>query len=188
MNRPMAEPIGATHETSPQQRFEESGLGRGVISLVLAITLVTIIVWVLPSSVLRSTLQPIVAPYALAAGLNQSWHLFAPNPRQTSREVYARIEYDDGSTSRWELPGGRVIGPYRSYRWRKWADELRLDRSSEMWERAARYLAGLHATDGKTPIRVTLVRRWAPVPELGSGDVAEWNEHDFYVYDAGAAP
>jgi hypothetical protein len=179
----MAEPVTEVRRPSPQQRFEESGPGRWVISLVLAITLFSILVWIMPSSFLRSTLQPIVAPYVVVAGLTQSWQLFTPEPRQTSREIYAHIEYDDGSTSRWDLPGGDVIGPYRSYRWRKWADELRRDRNSDMWEPAARFIAALHATDGRAPTRVTLVRRWAPVPELGSGDVAEWDEYDFYVYD-----
>jgi hypothetical protein len=184
----MAEPMAEPHRPSPQQRFEESGLGRRVLSLFVTITLVAIVVWLLPASSLKSALQPIVAPYLVVSGLTQSWQLFTPEPRQTSREVYARIEYDDGSTSRWELPGGDVIGPYRSYRWRKWADELRRDRNSDMWEPAARYLADLHATGGKTPTSVTLVRRWAPVPELGSGDVAEWQEYDFYVYQTQAAP
>jgi hypothetical protein len=179
----MAEPFSETRETSPQQRFEESGPGRRVISLVLAITLISIIVWIMPSSFLRSTLQPIVAPYVLAAGLNQSWHLFAPDPRQTSREVHARIEYDDGSESRWELPGGKVIGPYRSYRWRKWADQVRQDARSAMWEPTARYLASLHTADGRTPTRVTLVRTWADVPALGSGDAAEWHEFEYFIYE-----
>lgn len=177
-----------SHRPSPQQRFEESGLGRRVLSLFLTITLISILIWNLPSSALKSTLQPIVTPYLVTAGLTQSWQLFAPDPRQTSLEIYARIEYDDGTEARWELPGGDVIGSYRSYRWRKWARELRLDRNSEMWEPAARYLAGLHATGGKTPTSVTLVRRWAPVPALGSGDVAEWQEDEFYVYETQAAP
>ena len=97
--------------------------------------------------------------------------------------IHARIEFDDGSTSRWEMPAGDLIGAYRSYRWRKWADVVRQDGNSAMWEPTARYLARLHATDGRTPSRVTLVRRWAEVPPLGSGEAPVWQEFDFYVYE-----
>lgn len=179
----MPEPITAPDEASPQQAFESSTFGRAVISLFLTITVLSIVIWNMPNSYLRSVLQPIVTPYVAVVGLDQSWRIFAPNPRQTSLTVHARIEYDDGSASRWELPGGEIVGPYRSYRWRKWADQMRLDDNSEMWEPTARYLASLHSTGGRTPTTVTLVRRWADVPALRSGDEAEWQEFDFYVLD-----
>lgn len=179
----MGEPIGSPHDPSPQQTFEESRVGRAVISLFLTITLVAIVIWNMPESYLKSELKPIVTPYVALVGLDQSWRIFAPDPRQTSLTVHARIEYDDGSESRWELPGGDLIGPYRSYRWRKWADEMRLDDNSEMWEPTARYLANLHSTGGQTPTRVTLVRRWAAVPDLGSGEEADWQEFEFYEYE-----
>lgn len=179
----MGESITESVDPSPQQRFEESALGRVVISLFLTITVFSIVIWNMPDSYIRATVQPIVTPYVMIAGLDQSWRIFAPQPRLTSLFIHARIEYDDGSESRWDLPAGDVIGPYRSYRWRKWADQARQDDNSEMWEPTARYLASLHATGGRTPIRVTLVRTWADVPGLRSGETAEWHEFDFYVYE-----
>lgn len=167
-------------DRSPQQRFEESTAGRLVISALLALTVGTVVVWNLPPSTLRATLEPVVTPYSTLAGLMQSWRIFAPDPRQTSIEVYACVEYDDGSQSIWEPPGGRVIGPYRSYRWLKWIEQLRLDARAELWEPAATYLARAHADDGRTPVSVTLTRRWADVARPGSGDVPEWREYDFY--------
>ena len=184
----MGEPNSAQRDVSPQQRFEESRVGRALISLFLTITVLSLVIWNMPDSYLRATVQPFVTPYVALVGLDQSWRIFAPDPRQTSLFIHARIEYDDGSESRWELPGGDLIGPYRSYRWRKWADQVRQDDNAEMWEPTARYLASLHTAGGRTPIRVTLVRTWADVPALGSGDAAEWHEFDFYVYEAEPAP
>jgi hypothetical protein len=179
----MGEPMTESHDSSPQQRFEETRLGRGVISLFLTITVLSIVIWNMPDSYLRATVQPIVTPYVALVGLDQSWRIFAPDPRQTSLFIHARIEYDDGSESRWDMPAGDVIGPYRSYRWRKWADQVRQDARSAMWEPTARYLASLHTADGRTPTRVTLVRTWADVPALGSGDAAEWHEFEYFIYE-----
>lgn len=187
-----AEPRGDTDSAgaaasrgSWQQRFEESRPGRRLITGFLTVTIASILVWNLPESALRETLRPIVAPFLTTVGLDQGWRLFSPSPRQRSEELYARIEFADGSDVTWNLPGGDLIGSYRSYRWRKWAAEVRRDRREELWDPAARYVGRLHTSAGMTPTRVTLIRRWADVPEPGSGQPAQWEEYAFYTVELG---
>lgn len=168
---------------SPQQVFEESDFGRRVISGFIVLTVVSIAAWNLPASELRGVLRPVLSPYVTTVGLNQSWRLFAPNPTRTSRELYAEVGYADGSKAVWRPPDGVLLDSYRTYRWRKWAAELRKDSSEEMWEPAAVFIAGETVRDGEVPTSVTLVRRWMKVPELGSGEEGVWREYAFYTLE-----
>lgn len=168
---------------SPQQAFEESEFGRRVISGFLAFTVVSLVLWNMPSSELKDSVRPLVSPYIMTVGLSQSWKLFSPNPVRTTRELYARVEYADGSEDVWRPPDGVLLDSYRSYRWRKWAAELRKNSSEEKWEPAAAFIARQSPRTGTVPTSVTLVRRWADVPAPGSGEDLVWDEREFYTLD-----
>jgi hypothetical protein len=108
---------------SIQQRIEQNALGRAAISVFLVVTLIAIVVVNLPESVLRRRLIGPVQPYLNATGLDQNWALFAPEPRRSILDLDAVVHYDDGSTAVWRFPHqNAVIGQYRDYRWRKWAE------------------------------------------------------------------
>ena len=106
-----------------QERLESGPLGRAVISGFLLVTLTCLVALNLPQSRLRQTLDQVEAPYSQALGIDQSWSLFAPDPRTVIVEPGARVMFADGSTALW--PGVPVGGPgldeYRTSRWQKWA-------------------------------------------------------------------
>lgn len=168
-------------DRSPQQAFEESILGRRVLSGFVTLTVLAIIVWNLPASELKDTISPYVAPYVTSAGLSQSWRIFAPNLRRTDQSLYARVEYSDGDTAIWSPPGDRALGAVRTERWRKFLDVARQDSSADLWNPLARHIAREHVSGGVSPTSVTLVRASTPVPEPGSDDQPESGAEEFYT-------
>jgi hypothetical protein len=167
-----------------QERLEASRAGRAAISIFVAVTIVSVVVWNFPSSAMKEEAFKLTGPYVRAAGLDQNWGVFAPNPRRHSLEVVARVEYADGTERTLSVPrGGRLIGGYWDYRWRKWAEWTSTDSRDFLWRPAAAWFARKAGEAGGQPVRVTLVRRWQetlpPGPGPGRG---EWQEYAYYTY------
>ena len=171
--------------TGIQERVESSAAGRFVISVVLILTLVTLVVWSAPDSRLRQRLFPTARAYLTVTGLEQSWETYSPDPRRQVLEFQARVEYADGTRQIWRVPrGGRVVGTYREYRWRKWVEHVRDDTMKDLWRPAAVYAARRGQRDGRMPVRVTLVRRWYDIPPPGAVDRhPPWHEFAYYTLD-----
>jgi hypothetical protein len=169
-----------------QQRLESSVGGRAAISLFVAVTVGCLVLWNLPDdSALQQESSRVVRPYMLATGLNQNWGVFAPNPRRVTLDFIARVEYADGTTGTMNVPsGGRLIGSYWDYRWRKWYEYVREDAYKGLWLPAAAWFASRAEEEGRHPVRVTLVRRWRVTLPPGEGpSQGPWQESAFYTYD-----
>lgn len=142
-----------------QQRIESSRLGRALISALLLVTLASIVVVNLPGSKLRREALRAGGPYLNATGLDQSWKLFAPNPRRATIGLRARVEYANGETTTWRLPsGGNLVGSYWDYHWQKWLEFVVDDRHADLWKPAAEFIARDSRRNGQRPVRVTLIR------------------------------
>jgi hypothetical protein len=169
-----------------QQRLESSVAGRIAISLFVSVTVLFLILWNLPEdSALKQKTDRVVRPYMLASGLNQNWGVFAPDPRRVTLDFVARVAYEDGSQEDMRVPhGGRLVGSYWDYRWRKWYEWVRTNDHEELWQPAAAWFAGRARAEGKEPVRVTLVRRWYTSLPPGDGPSrGPWQEYPFYTYD-----
>lgn len=165
---------------SPQERLESSRIGRWFLSACFVAIVGAVTLWNLPESEIRATALPAVEPFVNAAGLDQRWNLFAPDPPKRTFEVVARIEYADGSLVLWRSP--------RNDRWRKWMGVIRNEGSRRLWEPTAAWIAEHHDSGGRRTVRVELVVRAKSLPEPGSG-VSEmpWQEEVFYTYDVPGA-
>jgi hypothetical protein len=151
------------HEEEPpglQQRVEESGVGRALLSAFIAVTLLTLVAIQLPDSYLRQKVLRVGQPFAQALGLDQNWAVFAPNPRNIVLALEARVTFEDGSTRVWEPPlNDPFVGAYWDYRWRKYIEIVRRDSQAGLWPDLAAYVA--RRQSGPTrPVRVELIRRW----------------------------
>lgn len=93
-----------------QERFEESPAGKVVISGLVAVILIVGVVWNLPDSPISRKLQPLVAPVAAPAGLDQYWGMYGtPDTRLETIEVQVRMA--NGENRIWTMqPGGRGVG------------------------------------------------------------------------------
>ena len=111
-------------------------------------------------------------------GAEQAWGVFAPNPRNTSLELQARVTFADGSTAMWELPHGPVVGGnLRFYRWRKWLERVRSDDYRSLWAPTARWIATEFDDHPSEVVRVELIRRFHR--NVVAGEQPPWEE---FVY------
>jgi hypothetical protein len=168
-----------------QEHLESTNAGRAAISVFVAITILSLVLWNLPDSELKSASDPAVRPLILVAGLNQNWGVFAPDPRRQTLDFVARVGYADGNEQTLDYPrGGRAIGSYWDYRWRKWYEAVRTDRHDELWQPAAAWFAQRERAAGRRPVTVTLVRRWYDLFPPGKGpEHGPWQESAFYTYE-----
>ena len=165
----------------PRGRFESSAAGRALISVLVTVTVLVLVVVNMPASRLRDAAIGPAAWFVRATGLEQDWSVFAP-PRDLSLEVEARVDDADGTRSVVRAPQRRGLGSYADYRWHKYEERMRLDDRAELWEPYARFVVARVRAQGGTPVRVTLVRRWAPTLPPGPGPEREaWQEYPFYV-------
>ena len=93
-----------------QQRFEESRVGKIVISIFVALFVLVGIVWNLPESPIQRGLVTVMAPVAAPVGLDQNWAMYAwQKKRVDTIEVHVRLA--SGETRVWTLqPGERGVG------------------------------------------------------------------------------
>jgi hypothetical protein len=159
-----------TQDPSWQQRVEQSPFGRGVLSALIVVTLIAIIAINLPGSDLRSQLLRAGQPYLNALGLDQNWALFAPNPRQIVLDVTGRVSFEDGVTRTWRYPhDGALVGTYRDYRWRKWAENLIApENGAALWRSAALWAAARSARPGHAVTQVALIERYRVIEPPGA--------------------
>jgi len=168
-----------------QPTIESSRLGRALISAGVSCTVLAMVVLNMPDSRLKSYLMKPVAPYVQVVGLGQDWGVFAP-PRSISLQVESHIEYADGTTTVVRLPRRPGIQAYADYRWRKFEERLRLDVNRRLWAPYARFLVDRARAAGRTPVRVSLVRRWAESRPPGPGPERDsWREFTFYTVRVG---
>jgi hypothetical protein len=172
-----------------QKRLESSRAGRAAISVFILVTLVSVVVWNLPPSAIKENALAVTGPYIRATGLNQNWGVFSPNPRRDSLFMFARVRYADGSEETLTTPrGGRLVGGYWDYRWRKWAEWATMDEHSQLWQPAAEWFARRARAQGREPVSVTLVRRWRGLLPPGPGPSrGEWQEYAFYTFHLSGA-
>jgi len=152
-----------------QERFEASGLGRAAISGLLVFVLLSLVAANIPTSYLQTQLNKIVLPVRDSVGLDQTWSVFAPEPRSQTFGLYAKISYPDGTSDIWTVPtGDPYISEYRTYHWQKWSEYVRLDAQPQLWEPLAVWIARTHDKPSRHPSEITLVRTWFDLFPPGS--------------------
>lgn len=175
--------------TGLQERFEASDIGRMVLSALLVFTLLGIAVWNLPGGTLQARLFPVVRPYFQSAGLDQGWGVFAPEPRRITSDLYARLDYPDGTETIWRYPvGNALVAEYRTFRWQKWAEHVAIDIRTVLLAPAAQWLVRTQAHNGVHPAEVTLVQRWSDTPPPGNGSPLQWQEQVLYTWTSPTVP
>ena len=165
-----------------QQRFEESKIGTAALSGVLLFILLSLVAANIPTSYLQKKLNKIVLPVRDSVGLDQTWGVFAPEPRSQTFGLYARIAYPDGKSEIWTVPtGDPYLSEYRTYHWQKWSEYVRLDAQPNLWEPLAIWVARTHDRPNHHPSEVTLVRSWYDLFPPGSHPSrGQWYQYEYF--------
>lgn len=155
--------------------LSETRSGRQLLNVIAVLLLGAMLVSNLPDSELRGQLRLVERPITDVTGLSQNWALFAPNPRSTFLRLRAEIERADGTVEEWTPPvGDRVIGVFRTYRWRKWANGVVAPDASALHRGAAEHLRARFDDPGGSPVvEVRLYRGVHRQPRPGSGEPAD---------------
>jgi len=167
-----------------QERIEATRAGRVVISAVIVVLLLAVVIGNLPDSALQRDASPYARPLLLATGLDQSWSVFAPDPRSQVIDLQALVGLSDGTGEIWRIPtGGPFVGAYWDYRWRKFEEQLIADAHSELWPAFAGWVAA--RGDGRSRVtvsRVELVRRFYDLNAPGRHPAhSPWRSFTFYT-------
>jgi hypothetical protein len=159
-----------------QERIEHSRPGRALVSVFVVVTVLAMVWSNLPESRFKEASSGVFTPYLTLTDLRQRWNLFAPDPSRKTLQLLARITYEDGSTEDWRFPeGGRFVGAYRYYRWRKLARRVNSNTTiAILWQPTAVWIGRENADSSRRPTTVALIRRWAPSVPPGSREVREW--------------
>lgn len=166
----------------PSERFERSPWGRALLSAFVVLAIGLAVATHLPSSPVQEAIEDPADHVARLLGMEQSWAVFAPNPRSISLNVEARVTFADGSTTTWTVPTGpQIVTNLRFYRWRKWMERLRTDRREYMWRPTAEWIAAIHS-DGPSPVtRVELVRYFRET--VLASEPAPWQRFTYFTLD-----
>jgi len=164
------------------ERFECSTVGRVVLTVVMGVLAAAILLFNLPPGQPRAAVYPVAARVLFPFGLDLDAALFAPEPRNASVGLYARISYADGRELIWKPPDrGHVLAPYRTYRWQKYIERARADDFQNLWEPTARWLA---QEMGPGVTKVALVRTFQYSVTPGSGQSrGEPGEFEYYTLE-----
>jgi len=159
-----------------------SGRRRIAITIFVLVTLGAVLVQHMPDSVIKTNLVAVARPYLNMTGLDQTWSIFSPNPRQGTVYVLARVDRADGSVAFHPIPTG--IGPseYWGYRWQKYGESLSESGGSTLLRPYAEWVVGQDQREGGDPVRVTLVRRASRnLPPGSEPDALPFVDQDFYT-------
>src|ERR1700712_3310762 len=149
-------------------RMDRSSLRRALSSAALVAAVAVMVAGNLPEVGLMGDLRAATQPIRSATGLNQNWRVYSP-PRTLSAYVDARVDYADGTSSVYSIPGRRGVGAFVDYRWQKYEEAIRPDSGKPLWADYAEYVADRARAGGKDPVRVTLIRRFANTLPPGPG-------------------
>src|SRR5688572_23599012 len=116
---------------------------KAALSLVILAYLIIDGLWLSPPSHWRTRLlQPVQEAWEFI-GLNQSYCVFAPDIKDTNRDLTAVISFSDGTRKLWlfpqsdDFPG---LSSYKLERTRKWMDWLYSPSGEFLLPDAARYI------------------------------------------------
>ena len=167
----MGEPVDA------HSRLLRSRGGRLAVAAMVAVMAVWTFGPNLPAGPAVDQFDSLWAP-ANDAGFDQNWSVFSPNPRDQSLDVDALVEFADGSSTTWTVPDSDPIG-WRSARWRKWVERIRLDTNERYWDATAEWIAEQHRRGDELPTVVRLTRRWIDHEPLTADGVIDGEQRSF---------
>jgi hypothetical protein len=160
-------------------RFERSRVGEVLISGFVIVAILIGVVWNLPESQIKQTMKPTLYPIAAAAGLQQGWRMYAPEPISTLEAIEVRVTMADGPDRVWTWSrGDRVIGPFAWYRWQKLKEQAIREPNSRAG--IAHWALRELTTSAERPVRVQMLFRSQPLPAPGINALTPVTEETLY--------
>jgi hypothetical protein len=147
-------------------------LRRLLISLYVAFHVLALVLWIVPTCVLKQRFLLVFAPYMLPIGHWQYWGMFAPNPMQDTMAVEAVVRDSHGMLRIFAFPKEGDLSTWQKmlrYRHSKYAANFAIkDEFKAHREFAARHaVRRLHFKADDFPVTAQLVFQVRPTPQPG---------------------
>ena len=65
--------------------------------------------------------------FANLVGQEHRWNMFSADPRGTSLDLWAELDFADGRTRIWRIDRSRIVGDLAFYHWVKWMETAVLE-------------------------------------------------------------
>jgi hypothetical protein len=145
-------------------RKKQSRLSEVMISVLIGVILVTSILSSIPSSTLKSAVAPVFTPIARAAGLDQHWGMFSPNPPRVFVQLEVHVIMSNSEDRVWRpQDDSSMPGLY----WRKIKEEV--IKHKEFRPGLAAWVVRHLTRRGERPARVMMIATVESVPLPGKG-------------------
>jgi hypothetical protein len=164
------------------QRFERSPFGEAAISGFVVVVLLIGVVWSLPDAEVKRRLLPVLHPIASAAGLEQSWRMYAPEPQRQQEFLDVRVTMGNGAQRVWTNPrGDRVLGAFAWYHWQKVKENVVHDPASRAG--VAHWIVHQLTGHSERAVRVQMILRTESLPAPGTNGPSTRGEEILYDED-----
>jgi hypothetical protein len=137
------------------------GLSTGTLSLFIAFHLFAIICWALPTEAAPiEWLRHLVRPYMLGVGLDQSWDMFSPNPRDANTSLKAVIITQNRHLKTYSFPS--IVEPgirerFLKDRMRAFQELIAAPKNTPLLPEVALHIAGYFNDPADRPDKVIIV-------------------------------
>ena len=144
-----------------------SVFAEAMISALVSVVLFIGVVWNLPESEVKRQLTPVLRPVASAAGLEQGWRMYAPEPIRRLEVIEVHVTMSDGNDRMWVNPSGdKVIGSFAWYHWQKLKECL--PREPKIRAGVAHWVVRELTAPSEKPVRVQIIMRTELLPPPGA--------------------
>ena len=158
-----------------------------MISGLVVVVLITGVVWSLPDAEFKRRLMPVLQPVASAAGLEQSWRIYAPEPPRRLEFLEVRVTMADGVQRVWTNPrGDRVVGAFAWYRWQKVKENLVHEPASRAG--VAHWVVHRLTGSSERAARVQMILRTESLPPPGTDGSPTLGEEILYDENLASGP
>lgn len=167
--------------------LDDSPVGEGAISAMIAVVLLIGVVWNLPDSAIKRVLVSPLEPIAVSTGLDQYWTMYAPDPPQRLEKLEVHVTMADGSDRVWTIaPRDRIVGVGAHHRWRKLKESL----ASEPQIRAgwAHWVVRQLTGPSERPVRVRMILKTQVLPPPGVSGRGEAGTEPLYDENLAGTP
>ena len=148
------------------QKFEESRVGQGVISGLVAMIVLIGVAANLPESPIKRSIAPILSPVAVPANIDWGWALFAPGVSTRLETIEVHVTMADGRDKVWAAkPGDRLIGAFASVHWKQLMSQALVN--PQVRGGVARWVVREVTDPSEHPVRVAMVLRTENLPAPG---------------------
>jgi len=162
-----------------RNRCERSTFGEAVISGLVTAALLIGVVWNMPDSEIKSAMQPGLEPIASAAGLDQRWQMYAPDPIRRLEFLDVHVTMADGTDRIWNVERGNLLfGQFVWYHWQKLKEQA--IRQPEIRADFARWVVRDLTAPPERPIRVRIIFRAQDLPTPGKIGLGPTTEEVLY--------